>query len=948
MRTRVGLFMALAIGVPAVLIPSDGWSKGTFTPCPGGRYVITGNPRSTGKPTLKSGTITLRNQTVSLSAGCPATAVVLKHMKRGMGMMKGGTRVRAKWAQCSGVRGKVRLKAGIDSTCKRMWGSIRTKKGKSRFDAELSLCGNGVVDSGEQCDGAACTNGAPCTDSCECDLDGIPGPGCTPGVDGCPGHHDGSSTTTTVVPGGGGGVTTTSLQNGGGPTTTTTTVRGSTTSTTLPGDHFKCYKVHEGGGRFHPGPVSLIDQFGAAANVVEEAQRFCNPVDKNGEGIDDPTAHLMCYDLATQKGFAKREVVVRNQFGDQILTVVRPDSLCVPAEKDMIQSALDLNHFKCYRVAQRYTKFASRVVTLADQFETKTTIVQRPVLMCNPVDKNGEGIVDPAGHLTCYRIIDASGQAAFAPKGITVSDQFTDQNLKVFRGTCRQASLLCVPSLKNPGNNTTTTTLQGPTSTSTSSTSSTTSTSLRGSTSTSSTTSTSVTSSTSTTIRATTTSTTSTSSTTSPTPTTSTTSTSSTSSTTSPTPTTSSTSTTSTSTSSTSTSSAPVPTTSSTTTSTSSTTSTTGGPQCCNGASHVSFLTADAPGDCGDIFDSDGNLVSNINCAGLYTGGGGNSVPLPFAVPDLGFAINSITSCSGQAGTLGATTSTETGSKKNCTSPGCFFGAPLAVPNPGTTATSVCVVNTLSTVPTGTLNCSTGATNLSLPLSSILFLTGDTATDPGTTIPGIQPCPLCSNLTCVAGANNGMACVAGTTTLNGNPAYPTSNDCPPDPMFNIGTLPVAFRLSNGTVSWTGTIATNDTGFAGSVQSRVFSGFCRDVNQTGCFKGNPDTMCPAGTPGFAQCWENGMAVGSACIGTFESCEQRTNGAFGPGGGTIKTITAIGTGGSLLGGPSGAKLVSVFSIPPTFNATVDAAGDLPGPGAVALPGTATLCSNAMCIP
>jgi hypothetical protein len=35
-----------------------------------------------------------------------------------------------------------------------------------------------------------------------------------------------------------------------------------------------------------------------------------------------------------------------------------------------------------------------------------------------------------------------------------------------------------------------------------------------------------------------------------------------------------------------------------------------------------------------------------------------------------------------------------------------------------------------------------------------------------------------------------------------------------------------------------------------------------------------------------------------------------------------------------------LASIFCIQPTFNATVDAAGDLPGPGAVTLQGTAQL--------
>jgi hypothetical protein len=93
----------------------------------------------------------------------------------------------------------------------------------------------------------------------------------------------------------------------------------------------------------------------------------------------------------------------------------------------------------------------------------------------------------------------------------------------------------------------------------------------------------------------------------------------------------------------------------------------------------------------------------------------------------------------------------------------------------------------------------------------------------------------------------------------------------------------------------------------------------------------------------------MAVGDPCTGVFESCEQRSNGAFGPGGGGFLTITAVGSpSGNLSEGPKNGALASVFAIPPTFNATVDAAGDLPGPGAVALPGTALLCADAMACP
>jgi hypothetical protein len=240
----------------------------------------------------------------------------------------------------------------------------------------------------------------------------------------------------------------------------------------------------------------------------------------------------------------------------------------------------------------------------------------------------------------------------------------------------------------------------------------------------------------------------------------------------------------------------------------------------------------------------------------------------------------------------------------------------------------VCVINFASAGLTGTAQCDTGATSVSLPLNSVLFLTGDTATDPMGTITGVQPCPLCSGGSCIGGPNDGQTCTAGTTGLGGDPAYPTSHDCPPDNTFNIGTLPIAFNLTTGTVTWNAV-----PGTGGSGQARVFSGFCRDADDTNAFE-QPANLC----------LENGMAVGGGCSGTFEACEQRTNGAFGPNGGGVRTITAIGSASSILGGAAAGTLVSVFSIPPTFNGTVDAAGDLPGPGAVALPGTAELCAAA----
>jgi len=115
---------------------------------------------------------------------------------------------------------------------------------------------------------------------------------------------------------------------------------------------------------------------------------------------------------------------------------------------------------------------------------------------------------------------------------------------------------------------------------------------------------------------------------------------------------------------------------------------------------------------------------------------------------------------------------------------------------------------------------------------------------------------------------------------------------------------------------------------------VFCGYCRDKNGTLAFE-QP----------FHQCWENGMAVGAACTEPFESCEQRDQGAFGPGGQAAKTITVIGTpaGNTFDGLPHAAKVAGNFCIPPTFDPTVDASGNLPGPGATALNGVTELCST-----
>ena len=492
------------------------------------------------------------------------------------------------------------------------------------------------------------------------------------------------------------------------------------------------------------------------------------------------------------------------------------------------------------------------------------------------------------------------------------------------------------------------------------------------------------------------------------------------------------------------------------TTTTTSTTSTTIPPPCtCSGsgssATKLAFTTGIGSGSCGAALNSAGGTLTNLACGGLYTGGGGNSVPLPYAVPDMGSSLTRKAACNGMTLTLGPLTSTDTGSNRNCTSAGCLFGPPLPIPNPGSPPTSVCVINTVAQNAIGTADCSTGASAIGLPLTSTLYLDGDLFPN----APGIQVCPVCTKA-CNTGANNGGPCngdadcanagctgagvpmpcctgfqtgtctapgsCAGANACHGGPnngmpctpaaspisqSFPTTHDCPPPPSSNIGNLPIAFALTTGTTSLTamgynanaqctglhmpnGCCSASGTGTCVS-QNNVFCGFCRDSNGkgTGCFEGDPFPGCPhnnanpqctglhvpagccSGTgtgtcnctglntpwkcctgantgtcdqPTFKACSVGGTST-AACTdggGAWPDCVQRNPGAFGPARFGAHTITETGSVAGDISDGAGhpSTLVSIFCIPPTFNATVDAAGDLPGPGAVSLPGIAQL--------
>lgn len=217
-------------------------------------------------------------------------------------------------------------------------------------------------------------------------------------------------------------------------------------------DHFKCYKTKpaKGAVKFTPpvDPVTLADAYETKTTTVIKPDTFCNPVSKNGEPINDPTAHLRCYKIKDVKGQAKfpgDDVASANQFGPEQVRLTKAATLCVPSEKDGVASALNLDHFKCYKATTRKktATFTKREVSLQDQFfdGPRQTLVDKPVVFCGPVSKNGEGIRYPDAHLRCYKIKDAKGQEPFAGRDATITNQFGEEMV-----SASKPKLLCVPS----------------------------------------------------------------------------------------------------------------------------------------------------------------------------------------------------------------------------------------------------------------------------------------------------------------------------------------------------------------------------------------------------------------------------------------------------------------------------------------------------------------------
>src|SRR5438046_4084478 len=205
MKASIVLAAALATG----LLGSFRVVAEAAPACRGGRFLVEGPPLIGATPNGEPDAVVIDGIRVSLTSGCGATSGRI-------GVAKRRTKVNAGWPSCGGLRGKARLKARIDPTCKTMTGTLRARreKWKRSFSAKLSECGDGIVDidGGEECEPPGTV---PCDDRCQL------------------GNGSPPTTTTTVT-----FATTTSVNFTTTTTTTTTmapppTTSSTTTTTTL-------------------------------------------------------------------------------------------------------------------------------------------------------------------------------------------------------------------------------------------------------------------------------------------------------------------------------------------------------------------------------------------------------------------------------------------------------------------------------------------------------------------------------------------------------------------------------------------------------------------------------------------------------------------------------------------------------------------------------------------
>jgi hypothetical protein len=308
----------------------------------------------------------------------------------------------------------------------------------------------------------------------------------------------------------------------------------------------------------------------------------------------------------------------------------------------------------------------------------------------------------------------------------------------------------------------------------------------------------------------------------------------------------------------------------------------------------VDFALTASADTCGDTRDGSNAVIKNLTCGGLSIGAGASLIP-EGPTPD-GSQSRFALDCCGTSCTISHsdTAPAVNTAVPDCTNTGCNFGTPLPIPNPTIPGITSCVLNTWNAPASGTLDLTSGVSSTDVPLISDTYLTGNLG----------QPCPKCS--------------------ATGTPSSPGHGTCDRGPRTG---------LMCTTTSSTGYTRDCPTGGAdGTHPCTPGGGACIDGSHVGPINVNLSPL----TTGTASMTN---ATGNFCPGQSNTSGHMF-GCFGSSACRTITENGVPAGTITAGTPAGATLASVFCIGATGNGLVDASADLPGPGAVSLPGTYTV--------
>jgi cysteine-rich repeat protein len=273
---------------------------------------------------------------------------------------------------------------------------------------EVESCGDGVLDPAEVCDDGARADGDGCDHMCQ--------------VEACF-SCEGVPSTCTLDP---------------------------TCGFTV--DHFQCYqsRIAKGAPLFAPRTVTLTDSVSTTDLKIVKPTNLCTPVKVNDGDLFDQTAHLTCYQLKSapgqQQGTAQ-QIRVANQFGgDQRLTVLQLQSLCVPSMADYTPSPLNLAPYACYtaRAPQESQPLEPHEIHLTDRFTSVAMTIGQPVNFCAPLTVNQPDAIDSDASFTCYQFQKKPGVDNSGSRKVMIANLLgLSQALEVLT-----PGVLCVPSRK--------------------------------------------------------------------------------------------------------------------------------------------------------------------------------------------------------------------------------------------------------------------------------------------------------------------------------------------------------------------------------------------------------------------------------------------------------------------------------------------------------------------